>query len=136
MKSLAVTVKKLREEKGFSQTELAKKAGIGSGTLGDIERGTNKSTPKTINKIALALSLNQAEKDELFSAFLGREVNKDTDTRVFELKKRERLQYDDFMNDAIQYFQDDKVSDDDKQKLINSLQEAFFEIKLANKRKK
>lgn len=135
MKSLAITVKQLREEKGLTQAELAKKAGIGSGTLGDIERGTNKSTTKTINKIATALTLNQEEKEILFSAFLGTEINKNTDPRVLNLKKRERLQYDDFMNEAILYFQDEKVSDEDKQKLINSLQEAFFEIKFANKRK-
>ena len=60
---------------------------------------------------------------------------KNIDPRVSGLNKRERLQYDDFMNDAIQFFQDEKVSDKDKQKLFDSLQEAFFTIKLANKRK-
>lgn len=135
MKSLAITVKQLREEKGFTQAELAKKAGIGNGTLGDIERGANKSTIKTISKIATALLLNQKEKDLLFSSFLGREINQDTDSKILSLNKRERLQFDDFMKDAILYFQDEKVSEEDKQKLINSLQEAFFEIKLANKKK-
>lgn len=135
MKSLAITVKQLREEKGFTQAELAKKAGIGSGTLGDIERGTNKSTTKTINKIASALMLNENEKNILLSAFLGMEVNKNTDPRVLNLNKKERLQYEDLRNGAILYFQDEKISDEDKQKFINSLQEAFFEIKQANKRK-
>ena len=104
MKSLAITVKQLREEKGFTQAELAKKAGIGSGTLGDIERGTNKSTTKTINKIASALMLNDEEKNTLLSAFLGVKVNKNTDPRVKELNKRERFQFEDFMNDAVLYF--------------------------------
>lgn len=135
MKSLAITVKQLREEKGFTQAELAKKAGIGSGTLGDIERGTNKSTTKTINKIASALMLNDEEKNTLLSAFLGVKVNKNTDPRVKELNKRERSQFEDFMNDAVLYFQDEKVSDEDKQKLFDSLQDAFFKIKYANKRK-
>ncbi len=135
MKTLAVTLKQLREEKGFTQAELAKIAGIGSGTLGDIESGRNKSTIKTITKLATALSLNQEEKDKLFSSFLGREVNKSTDPRVINLNKRERLQFDDFMNDAVLYFQDEKVSDEDKQKLFDSLQDAFFKIKYANKRK-
>lgn len=135
MKTLAVTLKQLREEKGLTQAELAKMAGIGSGTLGDIESGRNKSTIKTITKLATALSLNQEEKDKLFSSFLGREVNKSTDHRVINLNKRERLQFDDFMNDAVLYFQDEKVSDEDKQKLFDSLQDAFFKIKYANKRK-
>lgn len=75
MNALATTLKSLRENKGMSQAELAKKAGIGSGTLGDIERGSNKSTIKTINKIIVALDLNQEEKDKLLSSFLGRKMS-------------------------------------------------------------
>lgn len=76
MNILGVVVKKLREEKGYTQLELAKKANIGSGTLGDIESGRNKSTVKTLNKIAVALDLNKEEKNKLDEAFLGREIKK------------------------------------------------------------
>ena len=76
MNILGIVVKKLREEKGYTQLELAKKANIGSGTLGDIESGRNKSTVKTLNKIAIALDLNKEEKNKLDEAFLGREINK------------------------------------------------------------
>ena len=136
MKSLAITIKKYREEKGFTQIELAKKAGIGNGTLADIETGKNKSTSKTVNKIIAALGLNQDEKNEVYSAFLGKEIINTDDERVKKLNKRERLQYEDFINDSVLYFQDEGVSFKDKEKFFNSLQDAFFEIKLANKRKK
>ena len=136
MKSLAITIKKYREEKGFTQIELAKKAGIGNGTLEDIETGKNKSTSKTVNKIIAALGLNQDEKNEVYSAFLGKEISNTDDERVKKLNKRERLQYEDFINDSVLYFQDEGVSFEDKEKFFNSLQDAFFEIKLANKRKK
>ena len=136
MKSLAITIKKYREEKGFTQIELAKKAGIGNGTLADIETGKNKSTSKTVNKIIAALGLNQDEKNEVYSAFLGKEISNTDDERVKKLNKRERLQYEDFINDSVLYFQDEGVSFKDKEKFFNSLQDAFFEIKLANKRKK
>lgn len=76
MNRLGIVVKKLREEKGYTQLELAKKANIGSGTLGDIESGRNKSTVKTLNKIAIALDLNKEEKNKLDEAFLGREIEK------------------------------------------------------------
>ena len=135
MGNLAIVLKQLRESKNMTLEELAKKSGVGRGTIGDIETGKNKSTVKTINKLAIALNLNIEEKNKLDSAFLGRKISENTDPRVLNLKKRERLQYDDFMNEAILYFQDEKVSDEDKQKLINSLQEAFFKIKFANKRK-
>lgn len=136
MEKLSIVLKKLREEKGMTIEELSKKSGVGRGTIGDIETGKNKSTVKTLDKIALALDLNYEEKNRLDSAFLGREVSSNSDPRVEKLNKRERLQYDDFINDAVLYFQDETVSDEDKQKLFDSLQEAFFEIKLANKRKK
>lgn len=76
MNTLGLIIKKFREEKGYTQAELAKKANIGSGTLGDIESGRNKSTIKTINKIADALELTEMKKDELDLAFLGRGFEK------------------------------------------------------------
>lgn len=77
MNSLGVTIKKYRETRGLTQLELARKANIGSGTLGDIERGVNKSTIKTLNKISVALNLNTQEKEELENAFLGKKKKND-----------------------------------------------------------
>lgn len=74
MNILGITIKKLREEKGYTQLELAKEANIGSGTLGDIESGRNKSTVKTIDKIAKALKLTSEEKNRLDNAFMGRKI--------------------------------------------------------------
>ena len=77
MNSLGIVIKKYREAKGLTQIELAKKASIGSGTLGDIERGVNKSTIKTLNKISKALNLSFEENEELENAFLGKNIKKD-----------------------------------------------------------
>ena len=77
MNILGIVVKQLREEKGYTQLELAKKANIGSGTLGDIESGRNKTTVKTLDKIAKALELTKEEKIKLDNAFMGREIKKD-----------------------------------------------------------
>lgn len=74
MNTLGIIVKKFREDRGYTQLELAKEANIGSGTLGDIESGRNKSTVKTLDKIAKALKLTKEEKHKLDEAFLGREV--------------------------------------------------------------
>lgn len=71
MNDLGVKIKKYREEKGIPQVELAKKAGIGSGTLGDIERGANKTTPKTLNKIIAALEIDDEKARDILQAFLG-----------------------------------------------------------------
>lgn len=154
MSTLAITLKKLREDKKMSQIELAKKAGIGSGTLGDIERGINKSTIKTINKIITALDLNLKEKDMLLSAFLGtkmssqekieklEEENKklkekysQIDERVLGLDKKSFSQYEKTMNEASLFFQDENISDEDKQKMVMAISELFFESKQMNKEK-
>lgn len=77
MKSLAITLKLLRESRNMSMEELANKAGVSKGIIGEIERDKTKSTVKTLNKIALALNLNKEEKNKLDEAFLGREIKKD-----------------------------------------------------------
>lgn len=77
MKSLAITLKLLREKREMSMEELANRAGISKGIVGEIERDKTRSTVKTLNKIANALNLTKEEKNELDEAFLGREIKKD-----------------------------------------------------------
>lgn len=131
MNTLALILKKLRESKNMTQAELAKKADIASGTVGEIEAGNNKSTVKTLNKIAIALELTPEEKNELDSAFLGRKILTEP-----KLTKRERLQKDEFMKQATLMFNDETISEEDKEKLLASLQEAFYTAKLLNKKDK
>ncbi|MGL6064219.1 MAG: helix-turn-helix domain-containing protein [Fusobacteriaceae bacterium] len=138
MEKLSVILKKLRESKNMTIEELAKNAGIGKGTVGDIETNRSKSTVKTLNKISKALNLTIEEKNLLDSSFLGRTVagNSDPSSSNLNLNKREKLQYDDFMSSATLMFNDESISDEDKEKLFRSLQELFFETKLLNKKKK
>ena len=77
MKSLAITLKLLREKREMSMEELANRAGVSKGIVGEIERDKTRSTVKTLNKIANALNLTKEEKNELDEAFLGREIKKD-----------------------------------------------------------
>lgn len=136
MNSLRTTLKLLREKKGFTIEELSKLAKVGVGTIGDIERGKNRSTVKTINKLAIALKLTPEERNQLDSAFLGREVSKMTSVDISEMNKKNRLQFEDLMKENSMFFNDEKISDEDKEKLFESLQEAFFTVKILNKRKK
>lgn len=135
MMKLSIVLKQLREEKGYTIEELAKKAGIGRGTVGDIETGKSKSTIKTLNKIASALELTSSEKDKLFSSFLGRNVDSSLDPRVAQLNKRELSQYEKAMNEASLFFNDEATSEADKQKLLMAMNEMFFLSKEINKKK-
>ncbi|MGL5717362.1 LexA family protein [Cetobacterium sp.] len=75
MKTLALTLKMLREKKGLSMEQLAEKAKVSKGIIGEIERDKTRSTVKTLNKIANALELTIAEKNDLDNAFLQKNTS-------------------------------------------------------------
>ena len=75
MKSLSVVLKQLRESRDVTILKLSEISGVANGTIGDIERGKSNGSKKTLEKLANALKLNSIEKDELYTAFLGRKVN-------------------------------------------------------------
>ena len=77
METLALTLKILREKRGLSMEQLAEKAKVSKGIIGQIERNKTRSSVKTLNKLAEALALNSDEKLRLYNAFLGRETKKD-----------------------------------------------------------
>lgn len=59
------TVKRIREKRLLSKTELARLAGVSSLTIDRIEKG-NRCRLETKRKIILALGYELAEKDEIF----------------------------------------------------------------------
>ena len=134
MEKLSIVLKQLRESKNMTLEELAKKSGVGRGTIGDIETGKNKSTVKTLGKLAMALKLTNEEKNKLDSAFLGRNIT-EIDPRILELNKRELSQYEKTMEEASLFFNDETVSEEDKQKMVLAISKLFFESKEMNKDK-
>lgn len=87
---LSSLIKKFRDAKGWSQFELAQKAGVGSGTIGEIESGKRKSSMKTLAKIAAALDLTQEQKLSVELAFIDKDidikkdVNSKKDNEIFK----------------------------------------------------
>lgn len=82
MLSYGILIKKFRESRNLSQKELAEKAEVGTGTIGDIERGARNGKISTLNKIAEALSLTKEEKIELRNAFVGGETKEKTNIKI------------------------------------------------------
>ena len=74
MEKLGVTLKKLRESRNLTITELAVKAGLGRGTVGDIETGKNKSTIATIDLLSKTLKLTKKEREQLFASMLPKDI--------------------------------------------------------------
>lgn len=139
MADLSITLKKLREKKGITQQELVKISGVGQGTIGDIERGKiKKSRLETLEKIAKALKLDEEEREELFSVL----VPKDISVKILknplykELDSRGRMQFREIVEQSSLMFNDENISEEDKQKVLLAIQDAFYDAKQKNKKKK
>lgn len=117
--NLQITMKRIREAKGLTQMELAKKAVLGSSTIGEIETGVNASTVKTLEKIAKALKLNMEEKVELFLSMLPEDVSdyiesKMKNTNVFTPLEKTIL---------LAFKENDLSNDFEKELLLNMMKE-------------
>ncbi len=58
LKVVGQNIRQLRESKGFSQEELAVKAGLRRSYIGNIERGDRNLTVVSLNRIAMALNVH------------------------------------------------------------------------------
>ena len=76
METLGITLKKLRESRNLTIAELAVKAGLGRGTIGDIETGKTKSTIATVDTLSKALGLNKKEREQIFASMLPKDIGK------------------------------------------------------------
>lgn len=62
---LAQRLRAFRKLKGYTQQELAQRAGISLAVLGAIERGNRVAGPQTLNAIALVLGVSIRELTDL-----------------------------------------------------------------------
>lgn len=135
VEKLSILVKKLRESRNLTIMQLAEKANLGNGTIGDIETGRSKGSRKTLDKIAEALDLTVEERNRLDNAFMGRDITSISGPRVENLNKREKTQYEKTIDEAALFFNDENISEEDKQKLLLDMNEMFFMSKQINKEK-
>jgi transcriptional regulator with XRE-family HTH domain len=62
-----MTVRNLRKSRGFSQAELAKKAGVDVTHLCRLEAGRGACSVRTLHRILLALNASDAESREVLA---------------------------------------------------------------------
>ena len=120
-------LKKRRQELGLTLREVATQVGVGESTVRKWETGLieNMKSDK-IELLAKALKMDPLE-------IIGIEINEKSP--LSQLTKKEKLDYDKFMKDATYYFNDESISDEDKEKLFKSLQEVYFTVMLGKKKK-
>ena len=120
-------IKRRRDELGISQEQLAEILGYKSKTsIHKVEQGITDLPLSKVKMFAEALKTTP-------SYIMGWTLEEE---KINLLSKRERLQLDELISQNAMYFNDENISEEDKEKLFASLQDAFFTVKLLNKRKK
>lgn len=128
MNELGVVLKQLREMRNLTIEQLANRAGIGRGTVGDIETGRSKARISTLEKLSIALNLTEKERDFLFSKFMPKDIGD-------KLTKIEKVQFNDILNSVSAYYNDLSIDEEDKKKLRDRLLDLFYDSKNKNRRK-
>lgn len=131
-KTCAERLQEAMDLRNMKQVDLINLTGIKKSALSQYVSGKILPRQNNIFKLAKALNVNEAW-------LMGYDVDIERhsqDERVNKLNKRERLQYEELMEQNALFFNDENISEEDKEKLFTSLQDAFFTVKLSNKRKK
>lgn len=118
--SMGERIKNRRKELGLSQEELAEKLGYKSKT--SISKIEQDITDLPLSKVAKFAEILKTTPGYI----LGTD---ETDAQIQMLPTRERLQLEELMQQNAMFFNDETVSDEDKEKFFSALQEAFFEVK-------
>lgn len=139
--NLGERLKKLRLQKGISQTELAKHFNIARSTLSQYE--SNIRTPSDEIKLKFAEYFNVS-----VDFLLGRETNEPENntaginipkeyTDKYKVTSRDKKQYLEEMKKANEaFFMNDELNDEAKKEMLDLMSELFWEAKTMNKRKK
>ena len=116
-------LKKLREEKGLTQSELGKKLGISPSTVGMYEQGRRVPDVPILKKMSAFFNVS--------IDYLLENVNHNEPTKMpKDLNKF--LQQSEIIFDGDTY----NLTDEDRDLVMKSLEVAFLAAKRANKRKK
>ena len=120
-------IKERREKLGLTQEELAKELGyISRSSIAKIESGKVDIPQSKILSFAKALKTTP-------SYIMGWVEENE---QINLLSKKDKLQYDTFMSEAALFFNDEKISDEDKDKLYKIMTELYFDSKEKNREKR
>ena len=117
---------KLRRLKGLTQSELADKVGVTTRSIQNYELGTRTPKMDTIAKIAEALEIDE------------KAILSDEDYFVIEAHEkygsRGKKDAEELVKNATALFSGGQLSENDKARVLEAIQEAYFEAKIINKK--
>ena len=119
-------IAKIRRMRGFTQAELAEKLGVSARAVQNYEAGTRTPKRDMIAKIAEVLGVNEGAlaTDEEFFVIEAKEK--------YGSKGKAAAQK--LIESAAALFAGGDISEDDKANVMEALQEAYWEAKIANKK--
>ena len=131
-------IKKRREELGLTQEELGIKLGYTSrSSIAKIEAGKIDIPQSKIVAFAKALKTTPSYlmgwEEDNGKPLTNSEKSADP---ISQLSKKEKFEYDKFMESATYFFNDETVSDEDKKKFSDALQNAFVTALMQKNKKK
>lgn len=141
-------LKEYMDNHGYKLEAFAVEVGYSFGLISHYINGRRSPSYKFINTFFKKFRLSEKEKIKILEILkqdkLPEEINElekridnfSEDARIQNLNSKTRKQFDEFLEEAILMFNDEKIDDEDKEKLIESLKEVFFKAKELNKRKK
>ena len=119
-------IAKIRRMRGFTQAELAEKLGVSARAVQNYEAGTRTPKRDMIAKIAEVLGVDESAlaTDEEFFVIEAKEK--------YGSKGKAAAQK--LIESAAALFAGGDISEDDKANVMEALQEAYWEAKIANKK--
>ena len=122
-------LKERRLELGLTLDEVAKKVGVSKATVSRWETGEIENMRR--DRIAALAKVLKVDPNFIL------EIDFDKNDPISQLSKKEKFEYDKFMESATYFFNDENVSDEDKKKFSDALQNAFVTALMQkNKNKK
>lgn len=117
---------KLRRMKGLTQAELADKVGVTTRSIQNYELGTRTPKMDTVAKIAEALEIDE------------KAILSDEDYFVIEAHEkygsRGKKDAEELVKNATALFSGGQLSENDKARVLEAIQESYFEAKIINKK--
>ncbi|CAM2952577.1 helix-turn-helix transcriptional regulator [Hathewaya histolytica] len=124
--SIGKKLKGLRNSKGYTLKKLSDLSGISVSFISDIENGRRNPSIENLQKICNALSVD-------ISYFFD-DVNRNC-SEEHKINKNENAQYNEFIKSAGEFFMNDGVAEEDKEKIFKDITELFWKSKEINKKK-
>lgn len=126
-------IKELREKQGLTQKELATFLGISDRAVGYYEKEERTPPPDMLQKIADFFDVSVdylLGRTDLPNAYIPEEYK-----QKYKISKRDIRQYEEAMQRIGEFFMDNQVAEEDKEKMFRDLSDMFWKAKEINKQK-